>query len=198
MPAEPPLCVDLDGTLIEGDTLMISVRHLAREAPWTLLALPFVLLGGRPALKAFVARRYVPHPESLVWRSEVLTFIREQPSLGRQPAGILGRPVRDFSRRGEMLAVRRQKVEQIVTLHAIQPLFGRAGVRCGDGRQRENELVVVKANLRKPIAGKTTQSHGPILEYQRGVVMRPRLAENRVQHKKRRRRRPKISTLHCP
>ena len=84
MSAEPPLCVDLDGTLIEGDTLMISVRHLARRAPWTLLAFPFVLLGGRPALKAFVARRYVPDPDSLVWRSEVLAFLREQRSLGRQ------------------------------------------------------------------------------------------------------------------
>jgi phosphoserine phosphatase len=84
MSAEPPLCVDLDGTLIEGDTLMISVRHLARRAPWTLLALPFVLLRGRPALKAFVARRYVPPPDSLIWRSEVVAFLREQRSQGRQ------------------------------------------------------------------------------------------------------------------
>jgi phosphoserine phosphatase len=84
MSAEPPLCVDLDGTLIEGDTLTISVRHLVRRAPWALLALPFVLLGGRPALKAFVARRYVPHPDSLVWRSEVLAFLREQRSQGRR------------------------------------------------------------------------------------------------------------------
>ena len=84
MSAEPPLCVDLDGTLIEGDTLMISVRHLARRAPWTLLALPFVLLRGRPALKAFVARRYVPRPDSLTWRSEVVAFLREQRSQGRK------------------------------------------------------------------------------------------------------------------
>lgn len=82
--SEPPLCVDLDGTLIEGDTLIISVRHLARRAPWTLLALPFVLIGGRPALKAFIARRYVPGPETLVWRSEVVAFLREQRSQGRQ------------------------------------------------------------------------------------------------------------------
>ena len=84
MPAEPPLCVDLDGTLIEGDTLMISVRHLARRAPGTLLARPVVLLVGRPALKAFIARRYVPQPDSLIWRAEVLAFLREQRTLGRQ------------------------------------------------------------------------------------------------------------------
>ena len=81
---EPPLCVDLDGTLIEGDTLKISLRYLARRSPWALLAVPFVLLRGRSALKAFVARRYVPDPASLVWRTEVLAFLREEKSRGRR------------------------------------------------------------------------------------------------------------------
>jgi phosphoserine phosphatase len=81
---EPPLCVDLDGTLIEGDTLVISVRQLARRAPWTLLALPFVLLRGKPALKAFIARRHVPDPATLVWREEVVAFLREERARGRQ------------------------------------------------------------------------------------------------------------------
>lgn len=81
---EPPLCVDLDGTLIEGDTLEISIRHLARRSPWVLLVLPFVLLKGRPALKAFVASRYVPDPASFVWRTEVLDFLREEKSRGRR------------------------------------------------------------------------------------------------------------------
>lgn len=81
---EPPLCVDLDGTLIDGDTLRISILHLARRSPWVLLALPFVLLRGRPALKAFVASRYVPDPASLVWRTEVLDFLRAERSRGRR------------------------------------------------------------------------------------------------------------------
>lgn len=81
---EPPLCVDLDGTLIEGDTLRISLVHLARTAPWLMLAVPFVLLGGRPRFKAFIARRYVPDPKSLKWRTEVLAFLREERSRGRQ------------------------------------------------------------------------------------------------------------------
>lgn len=83
-PAEPPLCVDLDGTLIEGDTLRISLRYLARTAPWTLLAVPFLLLRGRPALKSWVARRYVPNPAELIWRSEVLEFLKEERGRGRQ------------------------------------------------------------------------------------------------------------------
>lgn len=81
---EPPLCVDLDGTLIEGDTLRLSLRHLARTAPWVLLAIPFVVLRGRPALKAWVARHHIPDPETLTWRSEVLEFLREERRRGRQ------------------------------------------------------------------------------------------------------------------
>ena len=81
---EPPLCVDLDGTLIEGDTLRISLRHLARTAPWKLLAVPFLLLRGRPALKAWVARQHVPNPSELIWRVEVLQFLREERQRGRQ------------------------------------------------------------------------------------------------------------------
>lgn len=81
---EPPLCVDLDGTLIEGDTLRISLRHLAQREPWSLLLVPFLLLRGRPALKAWVARRYVPDPATLVWRTEVLEFLREERGKGRR------------------------------------------------------------------------------------------------------------------
>ena len=81
---EPPLCVDLDGTLIEGDTLRISLRHLASTSPWKLLALPFLLLRGRPALKAWVARQHVPNPSELIWRTEVLQFLREERARGRQ------------------------------------------------------------------------------------------------------------------
>jgi phosphoserine phosphatase len=82
--SEPPLCVDLDGTLIEGDTLRLSLRHLAHTAPWKLLALPFVLLRGRPALKAWVARQYVPDPAGLVWRTEVVEFLRLERGRGRR------------------------------------------------------------------------------------------------------------------
>ena len=84
MLSEPPLCVDLDGTLIEGDTLRLSLRHRAQTEPWHLLAVPFVLLGGRPRLKAYVARRYIPDPASLKWRNEVLAFLREERSRGRR------------------------------------------------------------------------------------------------------------------
>lgn len=81
---EPPLCVDLDGTLIEGDTLRISLRHLAVRRPWVLLLVPFVLLRGRAAMKAFVAGQYVPDPARLTWRPEVLEFLRDERTRGRR------------------------------------------------------------------------------------------------------------------
>lgn len=82
--AEPPLCVDLDGTLIRGDTLRISLRLLARRRPWLVPLFPFVLLGGRPALKRFVATRLVPDAARLPWREDVLDFLRSERALGRR------------------------------------------------------------------------------------------------------------------
>jgi phosphoserine phosphatase len=81
---EPPLCVDLDGTLLDGDCLLISLRLLTLRAPWLLPALPFALLRGRPALKAYVARRIIPDPGGLPWRLEVVGWVRRQRESGRR------------------------------------------------------------------------------------------------------------------
>lgn len=78
-----PLCVDLDGTLITGDTLRVSIAMLAARRPWLLPVLPFVLMAGRPALKRFIALRVVPDPSSLPWRTEVVDFVREERGRGR-------------------------------------------------------------------------------------------------------------------
>lgn len=82
--AQPPLCVDLDGTLIDGDTLVISVRLLARRAPWMLLALPFAILQGRSEFKRFIASRVLPDPSRLPWRSDVVAFVRAERAAGRR------------------------------------------------------------------------------------------------------------------
>lgn len=82
--AEPPLCVDLDGTLINGDTLLISLALLARRHPWWLPVLPLALLQGRPGFKRFVATRVIPEPAGLPWRQDVLDFVRDQRAAGRR------------------------------------------------------------------------------------------------------------------
>jgi hypothetical protein len=54
-PAEPPLCVDLDGTLIAGDLLWEALLALLRQRPWLLLLVPLWLLRGKAHLKEQLA-----------------------------------------------------------------------------------------------------------------------------------------------
>jgi len=78
------LFVDLDGTLIVGDTLCESLVLLARMRPLLLLCLPWWLRQGRAALKDQVARRVLPAVDTLPYRTEVLEFLREQKAQGRR------------------------------------------------------------------------------------------------------------------
>lgn len=80
----PPLCVDLDGTLVEDDTLHLSVRAVLRASPTAAAGMAVALLGGRARVKEFIARRFVPSPQGLRWRSEVVAFVREQHAEGRE------------------------------------------------------------------------------------------------------------------
>lgn len=55
VPADVPLCVDMDGTLVLGDTLFEGLAILLRRTPLYLLAVPIWLLRGKAALKKKVA-----------------------------------------------------------------------------------------------------------------------------------------------
>ncbi len=81
--SEPPLFVDLDGTLIAGDTLRIALGQMAVRQPWLLPLAGVALLRGRSAMKAFVARHVLPDPASLRWRRGVLAFLAEERRKGR-------------------------------------------------------------------------------------------------------------------
>jgi 4-hydroxybenzoate polyprenyltransferase len=82
--AEVPLVVDLDGTLIAGDTLFESTLLLAKTKPWIVLNVPFWLLQGRAALKARVSGQTTLAPDSLPYRQDVLNFLSEQRASGRR------------------------------------------------------------------------------------------------------------------
>lgn len=73
-----PLIVDLDGTLIDGDTLHLSLFALARARPWVTPVLPFVVLSGRARFKEYVSDRVSLAPESLPYRDNVLEFVRNE------------------------------------------------------------------------------------------------------------------------
>jgi 4-hydroxybenzoate polyprenyltransferase len=80
--AELPLCVDLDGTLIQTDTLVESLVELMRQ--WrVVISLPYWLLGGKARLKRELAERARLDYAHLPYRSELVTYLREQKSRGR-------------------------------------------------------------------------------------------------------------------
>jgi phosphoserine phosphatase len=80
----PPLCVDLDGTLIRGDTLVISAVLCARQRPLSLPAVGLSLFRGRASFKEAIATRVLPDPASLPWRDDVLGFVRDEKRRGRR------------------------------------------------------------------------------------------------------------------
>lgn len=83
-PVEPPLCVDLDGTLIADDTLLVSLRMLARRQPWRLIPAARWVMGGRAAFKAYVAGCILPDAGALPWRAGVIAFLRAEHARGRR------------------------------------------------------------------------------------------------------------------
>jgi 4-hydroxybenzoate polyprenyltransferase/phosphoserine phosphatase len=85
MPApDLPLCVDLDGTLINTDMLVESAVHAVSRRPSTLFALPFWLARGRAALKAKLAGRATIDASTLPYNEALLSFLRAERSRGRK------------------------------------------------------------------------------------------------------------------
>ncbi len=78
-----PLCVDLDGTLVATDTLWESLLVLLKTAPHRMLALIFVLFGGRPRLKRYLSTHAPIDPAALPYREEVLELARNARQAGR-------------------------------------------------------------------------------------------------------------------
>jgi 4-hydroxybenzoate polyprenyltransferase len=66
--------VDLDGTLLAGDTLWECIARLLLR-PWWLLLTPWWLRRGRAALKRELVLRADPDPARLPYRAEVVEFL---------------------------------------------------------------------------------------------------------------------------
>lgn len=80
---QPPLCVDLDGTLIRSDTLVEGIgRLLGDYRSWP--AVPLALLGGRAALKRYVAEAAAVDAALLPYDARVLDLIRKAREEGRE------------------------------------------------------------------------------------------------------------------
>jgi 4-hydroxybenzoate polyprenyltransferase/phosphoserine phosphatase len=78
-----PLCVDLDGTLVATDTTAEGLLEVLKAAPWRIFSLFVALLGGRPALKRYIAHHMRVDAASLPYREEVLDEMRHARDAGR-------------------------------------------------------------------------------------------------------------------
>ncbi len=81
---QPPIVVDLDGTLVRTDTLWEALLHLLRHRPWRLLWLPLWFLRGRAYGKTRLLAEAMPDVELLPYRREVLDWLRKEREQGRQ------------------------------------------------------------------------------------------------------------------
>ncbi len=79
-----PLCVDLDGTLIQTDTLIESILLLVVDQPWLLFILPFWIIQGKSSFKAKVAEHVMPNPELLPYNQELVADLRKFKQKGRK------------------------------------------------------------------------------------------------------------------
>jgi 4-hydroxybenzoate polyprenyltransferase/phosphoserine phosphatase len=81
---EPPLCVDLDGTLTYSDTAWELAIALLKQHPFACLCLPFWLLGGLAHAKAEIARRVSLDWAALPYVEPLLQVLREEKARGRR------------------------------------------------------------------------------------------------------------------
>lgn len=81
--APPPLCVDLDGSLIKSDSLFDALCLLMRRRPSQLWQVPLWLTRGRARLKIEVARRAPLDPQRLPYNTGLLRYLQAQRREGR-------------------------------------------------------------------------------------------------------------------
>jgi 4-hydroxybenzoate polyprenyltransferase len=80
---EPPLCVDLDDTLVKTDTLLECLLLLLKKNFFNGFLLPFWLLKGKAYFKQQVARRVNLNAALLPYHTELLAYLAKQHQCGR-------------------------------------------------------------------------------------------------------------------
>jgi 4-hydroxybenzoate polyprenyltransferase len=78
-----PLVVDLDGTLVNTDTLHESTLALFRQNPLSILAIPGWLCKGKAYFKQIIATKVSLNPAYLPYNSALLDWLKIQRQAGR-------------------------------------------------------------------------------------------------------------------
>ena len=81
---DPPLYVDLDGTVLSTDLLYESFVSAVKASPWVALQSVAWLAQGRARLKEQLAARASIDVATLPYREDVIAFLREERSRGRR------------------------------------------------------------------------------------------------------------------
>lgn len=81
---EPPLVVDLDGTLLASDVLLESLFVLAKKKPLTMFRAPIWLISGMAPFKQRIAREAPPDVEALPYNLDLLAYLDEEKQRGRR------------------------------------------------------------------------------------------------------------------
>ena len=79
-----PLCVDLDGTLCQGDTLAYAYLKLLRSEPRRALVALGTLPEGRAQFKQEVSKHLDLDSRHLPWRADFVEWLKEQSGQGRR------------------------------------------------------------------------------------------------------------------
>src|SRR5512133_4202929 len=84
LPAQVPLVVDLDGTLLRSDTLVETLFSAARAHPLSLLKMPLWLAQGPARVKQALAERAALDVQTLPLDPELLNHLRVAKRQGRR------------------------------------------------------------------------------------------------------------------
>jgi len=73
-----PLCVDLDGTLIQTDSLWESCLRLISQQPWMIFLFPLWLFLGKAGFKQKISLFIELDPDSLPYNADLLKYLTHQ------------------------------------------------------------------------------------------------------------------------
>ena len=86
----PPLCVDLDGTLVKLDTLHQSILLLIRRKPKSIFKIIKWIQAGRASLKEEVTKRVSIDAAHLPYNNKLLNFLKNEKDKGRKLVLVTG------------------------------------------------------------------------------------------------------------
>ena len=128
MGTEPPLCVDLDGTLVHTDTLVEGLISLLHHHIWLIFALPFWVLAGKAKFKERVAAQAELNVAELPFSQKLTERLRWEHEQGRRLVLVTGADQKTARQVSEHLGI-------------FDEFLASDGVANLSGKDKANELV---------------------------------------------------------